>query len=48
MTVAHSLSLYAQKMLVSGSAVAECYQFGYLFCCVDIELSFVIWIIVLS
>lgn len=48
MTVAHSLSLYAQKMLVSGSAVAECYPFGYLFCCVDIQLSFVIWIIVLS
>lgn len=47
MTVAHSLSLYAQKMLVSGSAVAECYPFGYLFC-VDIQLSFVIWIIVLS
>lgn len=48
MTVAQSLSLYTQKMLVSGSAVAECYPFGYLFCCVAIQLSFVTWIIVLS
>lgn len=47
MTVARSLRLHAQKTLVSGSAVPELQPFGC-FCCVDVQLSFLIWIIVLS
>lgn len=45
MTVAHSLSLYAQKMLVSGSAVAERYPFDFIHIYLDfIERKFKFYI----